>query len=310
MEAERASRPVGSADLPASVARVRERVDGALERVLAAGLEGAPEAASEAVRYAVLAPGKRIRPALLVAGHRAGGGGDPRPALYRLACSVELVHAYSLIHDDLPCMDDDDLRRGRAALHVRSGETAAVFTGAVLMPLAVRTIVDAAGSMRLDEGAPARLTGVLTRAAGASGMVGGQLRDLEAEGCEPDREELERIYRGKTAALLGASVEMGGVAAGAPQRRLERLRTYGRRLGLAFQIVDDVLDLTASERELGKPSGRDLDLGKATYPGLFGMEEARTRSRRLAEEARAAVEGLPGATALEELAAFVVERGR
>lgn len=310
MTADRAAASAGPYRLPASIERLRESVDRALEEVLDDGLADAPEGVAGPVRYAVLGEGKRIRPTLLVAGYRAAGGGEPRPELFRLSCSVELVHAYSLIHDDLPCMDDDDLRRGRRALHVRDGEEVAVFTGAVLMPLAVRIIADSARALSLGEERTSRLVSMLTRAAGASGMVGGQLRDLEAEGERPEREALEAMYRGKTAALLAASVAMGALAAGAARDRLERLEEYGRKLGLAFQVVDDVLDLTASERELGKPSGRDADLEKATYPALFGLEEARRRSRRLAGDARAAVDGLPGAGTLRELAEFVVERGR
>ena len=309
MAADRAPAPAEPYRLPASIERIRERVDEALERVVDEGLRDAPEEVADPVRYAVLGEGKRIRPTLLVAGHRASGG-EPSPDVYRLSCSVEMVHTYSLIHDDLPCMDDDDLRRGRPSLHVRDGEPVAVFTGAVLMPMAVRIIVDSGRRLSLGDERTARLVSVLTRAAGATGMVGGQLRDLEAEGRRPDRESLETIYRGKTAALIAASVAMGSVAAGASEERLERLQGYGSKLGMAFQIVDDVLDLTASERELGKPCGRDVDLEKATYPALFGMEEARRRSRGLAEDARDAVEGLPGADTLRELAQFVVERGR
>mgnify|MGYP006283479095 CR=1 FL=1 len=310
MAADRAPASAGSHRLPASIGGLRERVDRALEEVLDDALRDAPGGVAEPVRYAVLGEGKRIRPTLLVAGYRAADGGDPPRDLFRLSCSVELVHAYSLIHDDLPCMDDDDLRRGRPALHVRGGGDVAVFTGAVLMPLAVRIIVDSGRRLSVGEERTSRLVSLLTRAAGASGMVGGQLRDLEAEGERPDREALETIYRGKTAALISASVAMGGVAAGAGGGRLRRLEEYGRKLGLAFQIVDDVLDLTASERELGKPCRRDVDLEKATYPALFGLEEARRRSRRLAEDARDIVDGLPGAGTLRELAEFVVERGR
>lgn len=310
MATDRVSASADSYRLPASIEALRERVDAALEEVLDDALRNAPAGVAEPVRYAVLGEGKRIRPTLLLAGYRAGGGGEPPADLFRLSCSVELVHAYSLIHDDLPCMDDDDLRRGRPALHVRDGEAVAVFTGAVLMPLAVRIIADSGRRLSLREGRRDRLVSVLTRAAGASGMVGGQLLDLYAEGERPDREDLERIYRGKTAALIAASVAMGGLAAGAGGERLQRLEEYGRKLGLAFQIVDDVLDLTASERELGKPCRRDVDLEKATYPALFGLEEASRRSRRLAEEARDSVAGLPDAGILRELAQFVVERGR
>lgn len=303
----RAPRPERTASLPLS--GIRERVDQALEEVLEAELGDAPEAVAEPLRHAALEGGKRIRPLLLVAAFRAAGG-RPGPPLYRLACSVELVHAYSLVHDDLPCMDDDVLRRGHPTLHVRYGPPTAVMTGAVLMPLAVAVTVRSAGAMDLPESRVRRLVQILTTAAGGAGMVGGQLLDLQAEGARLSPEEVERIHAGKTAALLTASTVMGGTAAGAEGSTVTRLERFGRDLGLAFQVVDDVLDLTGSDRELGKQSGRDRALEKATYPALFGLEAAQSRSRELVDRALAELDGLEGADALRAIADFVLCRRR
>lgn len=299
--------PDGRAALPLS--ELRERVDAALEEVLEVELADAPPVVAKALRHAALGPGKRIRPLLLLAAFRAGGG-RPSRALYRLACSVELVHAYSLVHDDLPCMDDDVLRRGRRTLHVRFGAPTAVMTGAVLMPLAVAVTVRSADAMELPEEQIRDLVRILTTAAGGAGMVGGQLLDLQAEGTRPSQEEVERIHAGKTAALLTASTVMGGTAAGADDSLLARLDRFGRDLGLAFQVVDDVLDLTGSDRELGKQSGRDRALEKATYPALFGLEAAQARSRELVGRALAQLDGLDRTDGLRAIADFVVCRRR
>jgi len=304
-----ASEP-GGGPLP----ELRERVDGALERVLDRQLEGLPAAVADPVRYAVLSPGKRIRPLLLLGAFEASAGdrcaGGIPDAAVELSCSVELVHAYSLVHDDLPCMDDDVLRRGRPTLHVEHGAEAAVFTGAVLMPMAARTLWDGGAALELAEARRRETLRILTVAAGAEGMVGGQLLDLRAEGRAVERDELERIHRGKTAALMAAAVRMGAVAGGAGEERVERLGRFGLRLGLAFQAVDDILDVTGHARELGKTGGRDEALGKATYPSVMGLEKAEAVSLRLAEEARAELEGLDGSDALSTITSFVVERRR
>lgn len=291
------------------LAEHRSGVNRALEDVLELELPPDPAGVEEPLRHAALGPGKRIRPLLLLASHRAAGGRISRD-LYRLACSVELVHAYSLVHDDLPCMDDDVLRRGDPTLHVRFGPPGAVMTGAVLMPLAISVTVTAARDMGLPEDGTRQLVRVLTRAGGGAGMVGGQLLDLQAEGTRLTRREVERIHAGKTAALLSASTVMGGVAAGAGPDLLGRLERFGRRLGLAFQVVDDVLDLTGSDRELGKQSGRDQALEKATYPGLFGLEAAEERSRELVEGALGELEGVPRTDELRAIADFVIRRRR
>ncbi|MGH7540755.1 MAG: polyprenyl synthetase family protein [Gemmatimonadota bacterium] len=294
----------------------REAVDGALAAFLETELAGAPPAIGDPIRHAVLAPGKRIRPLLVLAAHHAGAGraagaaweADPRVAL--LACSVELVHTYSLIHDDLPCMDDDRLRRGRPTVHVAYGVEAAILAGAALMPLAVRAIDEAGRRLALGAAVVSRLIGTLAAAAGGGGMVGGQLLDLRAEGRALSREELERIHHGKTARLLEASCVIGARAAGASEAVVARLARFGRTLGLAFQVVDDILDVTGSMREMGKRRGRDAALGKATMPSVIGLEEARRLGREQGETALAELNGLAGAAPLREMARLVVERRR
>jgi geranylgeranyl pyrophosphate synthase len=291
---------------PAFVAEWRDRVEAALDGFLARELNGVAPAVADPIRYAVLSPGKRIRPLLMIAAYRAAGGASPRIA--DLACSVELVHAYSLVHDDLPCMDDDVLRRGRPTVHVRFGVAPAILAGAALMPLAVEAILAAARPMGVDDARLRRLVETLTVASGANGMVGGQLLDLRAEGREVGREELEAIHTGKTARLIGASVSMGGIAAGADGERVAQLERFGLRLGLAFQAIDDILDLRGETSELGKESGRDAALRKATYPGLFGLAEAERISRDLVRDAQAELAGLEAPGALRDLAGYIIDR--
>ena len=225
-----------------------------------------------------------------------------------LACSVELVRAYSLVHDDLPCMDDDVLRRGRPTVHVRYGVGPAVMAGAALMPLAVQAILRSSGPVGLDDLTTRRLVASLAAASGATGMVGGQLLDLRAEGRSVERAELENIHTGKTARLISASVAMGGIAAGADEGEVARLERFGLRLGLAFQAIDDILDLRGDTQKLGKESGRDTALRKATYPGLFGMEEAVSMSRRLASAAASELAELEESAELRDLAGYIINR--
>lgn len=299
----------------ADLAGAREAIDAELAAFLEEELRDAPPPVSAALRHAVLAPGKRIRPLLLVASYRAAGGDSrsgasprPAPAIALLGCSVELVHAYSLIHDDLPCMDDDFLRRGRPTLHVEFGAETAILAGAALMPLAIRAIAVAGARLRLGQDRIARLIGAMTVAAGGSGMVGGQLRDLGAEGRRVTREELEEIHLGKTARLIAAACVMGAVAAGAPQATERRLERFGRNLGLAFQVVDDILDVTGSPREMGKTGGRDAALGKATVPSIIGVRQARHLGRDLADRALRELTELAEADQLRAMARLVVER--
>jgi len=286
--------------------QMRTALDRALESFVDRELAHMPPEVAASVRYSVLSPGKRIRPLLLMAAYGSVGG--TRPEIVDLALSVELVHAYSLVHDDLPCMDDDVLRRGRATVHVRYGTAVAVLAGAALMPLAVRAIIDGGRNLGLEQRLIDRLVSALAAASGASGMVGGQLLDLRAEGRRVTRDELERIHRGKTALLIAAAAVMGGIAADAGPRELEALRRFGVDLGLAFQAVDDILDMRGTSGELGKESGRDMALGKATFPALFGVAEAERISRAFAEAAIAELDALDRPEGLAAIASYVIER--
>jgi geranylgeranyl pyrophosphate synthase len=260
----------------------------------------------DAVRYALTGGGKRLRGLLLLAAFRTTGGeGDASS----LAAAVEIVHAYSLVHDDLPCMDDDDIRRGRPTVHRVYGVPVATAAGVAMVPLAASAALDAARALRLDAHACGRIVRELMRASGASGMIGGQLLDLEGEGRALDVEQLERIHRAKTGALIRASVVLGGLAAGAEETVVGALAHFGDAIGLAFQIADDVLDVTATTDRLGKTAGRDLDLRKGTYPAALGVAGASARADALVTEGCAALRaaGLLS-TELDALARFVVER--
>jgi geranylgeranyl diphosphate synthase type II len=285
-----------------------------VEKHLAAVLRpqpGLPASLLEAMRYSLLAPGKRLRPILVVMAAEACGGKEADPWL--AACAVEMIHAYSLIHDDLPAMDDDDLRRGQPTCHKKFGEALAILTGDALLTMAFQV---------LAEGYPGPTASSccreLARAAGAAGMVGGQVDDLawEQEG-ERNVEGLEYLHLRKTGALIRASLRLGALAAYAqrnsppPPELLERLDGYGRCLGLAFQIVDDLLDVEGDAEQTGKRVGKDAARGKLTYPGFLGVAESRRRAERLGREACQHVEPL-GADAgrLLALVSFVLERDR
>ena len=284
----------------------RAEVDRALGKLLDRCLETTAPAVAEPVRYAVMGPGKRIRPLLFMAAVRSCGGDAKRAAT--AACSVELVHAYSLVHDDLPCMDDDVLRRGRATVHVQFGVPAAVLAGAALMPLAIRALHEGSREMGLDAERTAELVTRLAVAAGGAGMVGGQLLDLRAEGRAVTADELVTIHRGKTARLISAAVAMGAVAAGAEKEIVGRLETFGVELGLAFQAIDDILDMRGTTDELGKVSGRDADLRKATYPAVFGLEGAERESRTLVQAAESRLSGFEEADDLRAIASWILSR--
>ena len=261
---------------------------------------------ADAIRYSLLGGGKRLRGLLFLAAHRTAGGSRDANAL---AAAVEVVHTYSLVHDDLPCMDDDDMRRGRPTVHRVYGVKAATAAGVAMVPLAARAGFAAARGLGLSGIECGRVVATLMRASGAGGMIGGQLLDLDGEGKPLSIAELERIHRAKTGALISASTELGGVAAAASETRIAALRDFGIAIGLAFQIADDVLDVTATTDRLGKTAGRDLDLHKSTYPALLGVDAARQRAYALVDEGCA---GLRAAgllsTELDALARFVVER--
>jgi geranylgeranyl diphosphate synthase type II len=255
------------------------------------------------MRYTVFSGGKRLRPAVVLLLCEAFGG-RARFAL-PAACAIELLHTYSLIHDDLPCMDDDDFRRGRPTCHRVFGEANAILAGDALHTVAFAAL---ARSPR-RESVPA-LVEVLAQAAGSRGMVGGQVDDLAAEGARPSLARVRSIHERKTAALLAASAECGAICAGAGARGRALARAYGRALGLAFQVVDDVLDVVGEKRELGKTPGKDEGAAKMTYPACVGVSRSWEAARRLAARAARAVRSLPARRRglLLDLARFVVER--
>ncbi|HEU4454505.1 MAG TPA: farnesyl diphosphate synthase [Longimicrobium sp.] len=296
-------------DVAHFLAAERDRVNAALRAVTPQAAEGASGAVREAILYALATPGKRVRPILCVAAWRALRGGEAPEGVYRLACAVELVHTYSLVHDDLPCMDDDDLRRGRPTVHRAFDCRRALLAGAALIPAAVRVLDSAAVSLGLDVETRRALVAELCRAAGAEGMVGGQLRDLEGEGRRLDAAGLERVHRGKTGALLAAALHVGAGAAGAGEEAMAALTVYGQDIGLAFQIVDDVLDVTGDAASLGKTAGKDQQSEKSTYPALFGLDGARRLAgERVAEAVDALRAGGIVSPELEALARYIVER--
>jgi geranylgeranyl diphosphate synthase type II len=279
-----------------------------VELALAHRLESAelPENLREAVRYGVLGPGKRLRPALALLSCEAVGG--PRAAAIPAAVALELIHCFSLVHDDLPAMDDDDLRRGRPTLHVHAGEAMAILAGDVMVSLAFQCLATAPG---LDDGVRAALTAEL--AGGTTGMIAGQVYDTLGgfpDGCT-DRERLDRIHHNKTGALLRAACRMGAIAGGASPRTLERLTRYGEAIGIMFQIVDDLLDVTQSAEHIGKATGKDQSAGKLTFPGLLGIEASRAEVRRLKDQAHDALEHLGDAAApLRSLCDYMAVRTR
>ncbi len=266
-------------DLGDFLADCAREVDAFLDGVLPPAT-GPAATLGGAMRYAVLGGGKRIRPALAMASAIAVGG-TSRDAL-PVASALEMVHTYSLIHDDLPCMDDDDLRRGQPTVHVRFGEAAAVLAGDALHTLAFDTIAgsDAPPGIRLE------CVQRLAVAAGPDGMVGGQVLDMEAETRTPDARGLEAIHRGKTGALISASVALGALAGGGATRQADAFGAFGRELGLVFQIVDDLLDEEQTSAGLGKSAGKDRAAGKATYPAIHGIEASRAEASRRAAMAR------------------------
>jgi len=270
-------------DFESWLARCRTRVDEVLDRVLPPP-DGPLRTIASAMRLAVLGGGKRLRPAVAIAAFESCGGSGPE--ILEPAAALELVHAYSLVHDDLPAMDDDDLRRGKPTLHRAFDEATAILAGDALLTLAFELLAThpagATSALRRADAAA-----VVAARAGASGMVGGQVADIEGERRAIAPDELEWIHRHKTGALFSASAELGAIHGGAPPPVRRALAEYGEKLGLAFQIADDVLDCTATAGQLGKTPGKDRRAGKATYPALLGLEQSRALASRLADEALA-----------------------
>jgi geranylgeranyl pyrophosphate synthase len=291
---------------PVDFAVERAAVGRALQAVVDCYLSGERGPVIDAIRYSLEGEGKRLRAILVMAAHRAAGGTRD---VSRLAAAVEVVHAYSLVHDDLPCMDDDDMRRGRATVHKVFGVGAATAAGMAMVPLAARAARDAAAEIGLPPAVQGAIVRELMHASGATGMIGGQLLDLEGEGLALDLEQLERIHRRKTGALIVAAMRLGGLAAEAPAPMLDALAQYGASVGLAFQIADDVLDVTATTDQLGKTAGKDIAFQKSTYPALLGVAGATARAEALVREACDSLASQGALTPeLEQLARFTVAR--
>jgi geranylgeranyl diphosphate synthase, type II len=286
------------------LARLRLRIDAALDR-FAQFDDGCPAHLAEAIRYALLAPGKRLRPQLVLMAEACGGTlDDALPA----ACAVEMVHAYSLVHDDLPAMDDDDLRRGRPTCHVVYGEANAILVGDALLARAFEVLA----ANIFPPASAAECCAVLGLPAGATALVGGQAADLAraAElGDYGDLGELEAIHARKTGALIMAALQLGGIVAGASTSQLEALKSFGRNIGLAFQITDDLLDVSGSQAAMGKRVAKDAGRGKRTFPQLLGIDGSRGRVAALIDEACVMIDVFgPRAESLRRLARFVGTR--
>jgi geranylgeranyl pyrophosphate synthase len=284
----------------------RHRIEGRLEEIGDRFLADLPGDVAAAIRYGLQSPGKRLRPLLSLYGYRAVGGADDASLL---ACAPEVIHAYSLMHDDLPCMDDDDMRRGRPTVHKVYGSRTAILAGVAMIPLSVQVVRDGAKTMALPVSVTSSLTETLLAAGGDAGMIGGQVRDLEGEGSGLSLDELQAVHLAKTGALIVASVRIGAIAAGATHSQLDAISHYGRDIGLAFQIMDDVLDVTSTTSVLGKTSGRDAVLRKSTYPALLGVEGAQQRAKDLITDGldRLASEGIL-TQELSQVANFMVTR--
>jgi geranylgeranyl diphosphate synthase, type II len=294
----------------------RAAADAALEELLPAATQH-PTSIHQAMRHSVFAGGKRLRPILCMEAGRMIAAAKKPPSsaaqipslpsgIAHLGAALEMLHTYSLIHDDLPALDNDDLRRGRPTCHKAFGEATAILAGDALQTQAYEVLA------QLNCPAEARVAIIREIAHGTGtidGMIGGQVVDLEAEHKKPDLATLEYIHRSKTAALITASVVSGGMYAGADSGDLERLRIYGQSIGLAFQIVDDVLDVTQTSEQLGKTAGKDTAAEKATYPSLFGIEESTRKADALVDEACAQLDKFGDkAATLTELARFLVAR--
>jgi geranylgeranyl pyrophosphate synthase len=302
------ARPEAEASLAfALLAEARALTDQRLVELAGRLRRAHPGQSGETLAYALGTGGKRVRAALVIAAYRTAGGN--LPGIAGIAAAVEIVHTYSLVHDDLPCMDDDDQRRGRPTTHVRFDVSSATRAGFVLVPVAVQELAVAAAELGLPAAALGRMGEVLLEASGIRGMVGGQWLDLQAEGRAVRLEELVDIHRRKTGALIEAACTLGGLAAGAGPGLLAALTAYGREIGLAFQIADDLLDATGTSEELGKRAGRDASLAKATYVSVLGLTPARREALRHADLACAALDraGVASET-LDALARYIVKR--
>ncbi len=270
-----------------------------------------PPTLHSSMRYSLEAGGKRVRPILAIAAAEAVRGGDAAgiPGLVAVASSLEFIHTYSLIHDDLPAMDNDDFRRGKPTNHKVYGEAAAILAGDALLTFAFELLSSPAYTSGMDAARRIKIIHELAYASGSMGMVGGQAVDMESEGKDIDSVTLEYIHTRKTGALIRASVRMGAIAAGANDEQLKAVTRYGEEAGLSFQIADDILDITGTKEEIGKDAGSDVEKGKKTYPAMFGLEQSKSRAMELQASA---VEALSvfgdGAEPLREIARYIVSR--
>lgn len=297
------------------LAQVEQALDHWVTAEVPQGLDhGAPAALVDAMRYAVLDGGKRLRPLLVLAAQEAvcdadadGASGAAQAAL-RAACAVELIHAYSLVHDDMPCMDNDVLRRGKPTVHVQFGEASALLAGDALQALAFELLTPTDGPV--PPATQAKLCGLLARAAGSAGMAGGQAIDLASVGLPLSERQLREMHELKTGALLQGSVLMGAHCGAPDVQALDGLTHYGAAIGLAFQVVDDILDVTADSATLGKTAGKDADQNKPTYVSLMGLQASQAYAQQLLTQALAALDasGLAHTQALRALADMVVNR--
>jgi geranylgeranyl diphosphate synthase, type II len=280
------------------------RIDAALNRLTPAE-STPPETIHRAMRYSLFAGGKRIRPILCLQG--AAAISDKAPGAIEAGCALEMIHTYSLIHDDLPALDNDDYRRGKPTCHKVFGEAMAILAGDALFTLAMQTLARIEG---LDAASKITLIDELSFGGGTvGGMIGGQVADIEGERQPPTAELLDSIHRAKTGALLRASVRMGGICAGADKTQLEALSKYGEHVGLAFQIVDDILDVEESSEALGKTAGKDAAQGKITFPAVYGLEESRCMAQEECTRAHDALQPLGSrALRLHEIADLIVYR--
>ena len=286
-------------ELAGFLSRCKIQVEARIDLLLA-GSNHREDRLIEAMRYAVLGGGKRLRPALVLLACEAVGG-KPEDAL-SAGAAIELIHTYSLVHDDLPCMDDDDYRRGRLTVHKKFDEATAVLAGDALHALAFEILAECSDPRAVRE---------VARYIGTEGILGGQMDDLMAEGTKASLEEVSFIHLRKTASLITAGLRVGGMVGGAGEADLARLTRYGKNIGLAFQIVDDILDEVGSTEQLGKPVGSDRAQQKATYPGVAGLEKSRRRAGELTESAKRAIEGIPyRQDVFVALADYIITRDR
>jgi geranylgeranyl diphosphate synthase, type II len=290
-------------DLKRYLVARQKQVDRALDRYLPKATVP-PATIHKAMRYSLFAGGKRLRPILCLAAAEACGGKTNRALPH--ACAVECIHTYSLIHDDLPSMDNDDLRRGRPTCHKVFGDAIAILAGDALLTIAFEIATDAATVSRYELRQVFR---EIAHAAGSRKLIAGQVADLEAEGKPIRREQVRSIHENKTAALLTASVRLGAMAANANPKELGAVTAFGRALGLAFQVIDDILDVTQTSDKLGKSAGKDITAQKATYPAVIGLEKSRAEARRLTRRAHKALEALgDDAAVLRALADHLLAR--